>query len=394
MSDENLNDSIDSSATRLASDEPVVPPPEKLPARRWYKSRAFIGISIAVALTVVILGTTLGVLFGLGIVSDPLTGSQVPVMNSAWVYDNGNLDLVDSWVEQISDFNNGAINGHEIQALNVYFGSIEAPGDGSLKFYAQLDNEARFQKYASITMVQGLFANIDASLSVSKNDISKVSTQTVTDTANSVAKIICSFPVPLLGASIDFEPYKEPFRQNANLFIKVVNSAMNDNCKRKMITGFFAGAGAVQTNPDLMEALGSTGYISLSGYDLQEGDVLNPKATSPDDYKLVLGSAVNALLNADVAFKVSVPAAASTQEFESAFIALNRTIKGYPQYSNNQPSYLTSAISVLASIKQNMRYKGTTIWTFADKINVKGTAFKPTGAFDTAGAKAYLQQNL
>ena len=41
-----------------------------------------------------------------------------------------------------------------------------------------------------------------------------------------------------------------------------------------------------------------------------------------------------------------------------------------------------------------MRYKGTTIWTFADEINVKGTAFEPIGAFDTAGAKASLQLNV
>ena len=326
-------------------------------------------------------------------------GENVPRLNNAWVYDGFNDSVVDRWVQDLSLYNLAADVGHEFQALNVYFGSVSLNPDGTLSFGMAPNAAQRFARYATIPKLKGLYANIDGWFEPGLLDKGvQVSEESLASATNTIARAVCSFPVPLLGIAIDLEPFRAPYTDTIVRFTAKLMKALRNTrlgCGRiRYSVSFFAGPSACR-NTALMSALGADGFISISGYDLKDGDVTNPVATHPDEYQAILESVIRNAMSAKCPFALSIPAAGTTQEFTEAVTATGRVVTGYPQYSSTgRPAYINAAFKALQLTKGYAGYKGTTIWAFSDRIVVKGTTLKPNGAFDTPGLRDFLAKNL
>lgn len=332
------------------------------------------------------------------IILSGVSHAALPVGNAAWVYDGND------WVSTIQYYNGNTIYPHNISTVYSYGGGMTIT-NGVPNTSFPVANQQAAAEYKAVYGVKNLVTTIDGEMNggPSSPDVSKLSIPQVQAWADSTAKLYCSYDF-VDGLQIDLEPAVPPYISNLLVFLKQLsgdlmlssNKCLNSTHPSGRSVGVFIGA--YNTSVALFTALGTNGYVIMSGYDLSG----NPPgiATNPTLYATQLKNNIAALIkNAGTTghYVIGIPAGASVHEFSQYVPASGATVQGFPQFSLSQPSYLTQALTVINTIKSNPGYLGTSLWSFNLQMALpygSKNLYYPATPFQTAGEMQYLQGNL
>ncbi len=324
--------------------------------------------------------------------------AALPKGNAAWVY-NGS-----EWVDTIRNYNGNTVYPHNLSTIFSYGGGMSIRNGVPTTTFPLASQQAA-ASFKQVYGVKSVVLTIDGAMNGGANspDLSKLSVAQVQAWADSTAKLYCGFDY-VDGVQIDLEPAVSPYINNLLVFLKQLsgdlmlssNHCLNAAHPSGRSLGFFVGA--YNTSAALFTALGNNGYVIMSGYDLSG----NPPgiATPPATYGAALTRNIAAMVkNAGSTghYMIGIPAGASVHEFSTYVPASGATVQGFPQFSLSAPSYLTQALSVINSVKNNTGYLGTSLWSFNLRMALpygSNNLYYPSTPFQTAGEQQYLQGNL
>lgn len=341
------------------------------------------------------------------LVSAHAFGSTIlPKGNAAWVYDVNSPNAPTAmWADWINFYNGNSLAPHNLPTIYSYGGDMGIiNGVPTTSF--PVKNQKAALAYKSVYGVKTVVATIDGQMNGGASyspDLSKLSASQVQSWADKTAAMYCGFNF-VDGVQIDLEPARAPYMTNLLVFLKQLSGDLSKgNCidathPAGRTIGVFMGAGAA--TPDVFTAIGSNGYVIVSGYDLS--DTPAATVTEPVKYGQQLTGSLNAIVKSAAAskgsFMVGIPAAASVHEFSQYIPATGAPVFGYPMFSLNQPSYLGQALQAIEkTVSTNPGYLGTALWGFALQMaNPVGSKsmYYPSIPFDQAGEINYLQKNL
>ena len=142
-------------------------------------------------------------------------------------------------------------------------------------------------------------------------------------------------------------------------------------------------------------ALGSNGFLSVSGYDLSNAPAGVPSSVAY--YRAQLSSSLAAVAASasknNGSYFVGIPAAASAHEFELYSLSNGTVIRGHSQLE-----YVAAAVDELAAGAAGTRgYLGAALWGFSPEMDYpphSHNAFTPGTPFLHPGEEAYLSAQL
>ena len=231
-------------------------------------------------------------------------------------------------------------------------------------------------------------------------DLSKLSPSQLQDWADAVAELYCSYEI-VDGIQMDLEPFAGKYKAPFLLFLKALSANLRSperNCAspthpsgRSITTFLFAES----LSPEVWDALGPNGFVSVSGYDLSAAPAGVPSTPAFFSNALAasIATATASAAAANGSFFVGIPAAASAHEFESYTLANGTVIKGSPQQE-----YVKGALAALASgAKGAPGYLGPALWGFSSEMSYpphSNNFFLPGNPFADAGEEALLEASL
>lgn len=173
----------------------------------------------------------------------------------------------------------------------------------------------------------------------------------------------------LRGAQVDIEPFdasQVPFYEqlSKNLLGENPNIPKSNPDKPRYFT-LFAGANGLSA--EVWKALGPNGFFTMSGYDLGGGGA--GVASQPTDFGDIFESQVQKVIDSaetsDGYFRVAVPCAAATTEFDKYTPEKGQPVTGYPQIQ-----YIDEAIKRMncLNLQSNSRFLGISIWAWTTKM--------------------------
>lgn len=290
-----------------------------------------------------------------------------PAGAAAWVYDvNGGQPAM--WAGDIAAFN--AVAKQPINTIFSYGGDMEYyPGtptpyntyfppenqQGEFEAVPRTSDVSRVRTrstrclpldpaaatYASTAGVANVITVIDGRMDGGQPwspDLSKLNKSQIQAWADEAADVYCSVDA-VDGIQVDLEPfsgkYAEPLltfvtRLAANLRSPERNCVSAAHPGGRSVTMFMFASAAT---PAVWAALGPSGFVTVSGYDLSGAPPGTPSAVP--FYTSQLTAAVAEIAAsaaaADGAYFVGIPAAASTHEFHTFTWANGTVVNGFPQ---------------------------------------------------------------
>ena len=323
---------------------------------------------------------------------------------AAWVYDVAGGEPA-MWSDDIAAFNQLAgARAHNISTVFSYGGDMEyyKADPNPFQTYFPPENQAAALAYKRTDGVNSVVLVIDGRMDGGEDyspDLSKLTPAQVEQWADETADLYCSFPV-VDGIQLDLEPFAPPYaahflvflaRLSANLRSGERNCVSPEHPAGRSITTFMF---AESVTPAVWQALGPSGYLTVSGYDLSSAPAGTPDA--PASYAAKLDAslafvATSARAN-NGSFVVGIPAAASAHEFETFTYENGTVVVGAPQIE-----YAKAALSSLGKISGAQGYLGPALWGFASEMAYpphSHNVFAPGNPFVDTGEEAFLAGSL
>ena len=236
-----------------------------------------------------------------------VAGTSVSVLpprgNAAWVYDTKG-GAAAMWSDQIGAYNAQAKPCAQISTIFTYGGDMEwypaSSPPGAVYFEQQSQDAA--SKYGALAGVKHVVAVVDGRMDGGQSwspDMSKLTATQASQWADTTASLYCSFDT-VDGLQIDLEPMTGKYLPNLLVFLKRLGQNLvspERKCvderhpKGRTLTTFgFAGAATAE----MWDALGPSGYFTVSGYDLATTAPGVPN--SVDEYAGALGDAIRTIV--------------------------------------------------------------------------------------------------
>jgi hypothetical protein len=342
------------------------------------------------------------------------TTPQLPKGNAAWVYDvNYGASYQGApamWADWINQYNSATDDAHLLSTIYTYGGDLEYyPGTTQpylTSFPAK--NQLAAKTYKSVVGVRNVVAVVDGQMNGGQTyspDLSKLTTAQVQAWADATAALFCTYDF-IDGLQIDLEPARAPYianlmiylaRLSADLMLSTNNCASPNHLNGRSLGAFMSASSATSA---VFKALGTNGYVIMSGYDLSDAPAGVP--TLPSDYYTQITNQINTLITnaapSNGSYIIGVPAAASAHEFTQYITAAGAVTFGYPMYSRTQANYVTEAVQACHSLLAGRtNWLGTALWGFSlEMANPPRSRnlFYPATPFEQSGEMNYLRRNL
>jgi hypothetical protein len=334
----------------------------------------------------------------------PQPQPPLPAGAGAWVYDvNGGQPAM--WADAIAAFNElpGA-RAHNVSLVFSYGGDMEyyPASPDPYQTYFPAENQQAALAYGRVAGVQHVVLVVDGRMDGGEDyspDLSKLSAAQLKEWADVTADLYCSFE-SVDGIQLDLEPFAPPYAANFLVFLAALAADLRSperNCVspahpagRSISTFMFAES----VTPEVWRALGPSGYLSVSGYDLSSAPagVTDPPASYAAKLAASLAFVAASAKANNGSWLVGIPAAASAHEFETFTFENGTVIAGSPQVE-----YARAALAELAKVAGAPGYLGPALWGFASEMAYpphSHNLFEPSMPFVDAGEEALLAAQL
>lgn len=170
-------------------------------------------------------------------------------------------------------------------------------------------------------------------------DLSKLNTSQIEAWADEATDVYCSVDA-VGGIQVDLEPFSGKYAAPLLTFVARLASNLRSaerNCvsashpSGRSVTMFMFASAAT---PAVWQALGTNGFVTVSGYDLSDSPPGTPSDVSYYTAQLAAAAAeiaASAAAAGNAPFFVGIPAAASTHEFSTFTWANGTVVQGHPQ---------------------------------------------------------------
>ena len=239
-------------------------------------------------------------------------------------------------------------------------------------------------------------------------DLSKLNTSQIEAWADEAADVYCSVDA-VGGIQVDLEPFSGKYvvplltfvaRLASNLRSAERNCVSASHPSGRSITMFMFASVAT---PAVWQALGTNGFVTVSGYDLSAAPPGTPSDVSYYTTQLAAAAAeiaASATAAGNASFFVGIPAAASTHEFHTFTWANGTVVQGHPQVRaalpvrarlllvagarqsptpprcvHYQTEFVAAALEVLKNASTSGgTYLGTALWGFSSEMDCEATS--------------------
>ncbi|MBT3812929.1 MAG: hypothetical protein HOF98_09030, partial [Gammaproteobacteria bacterium] len=381
--------------------------------------------------------------------------------NGTWIYDaqfpdgptGGAFTSAGLWAEKLINHNQSAAEGHKINQLFTYGGSLEmyCKGSGESDF-----SEACNSKNMLVTYFPPSFYNTNLTFDTLGDsgyestvaykiatDFSKPETNTVTKIipiidgrvdnpvsndylnafnimsqseanlfADNVARVYCADP-HVSGVQFDIEPFditqlgQKYFYERIAMNLAGENSNHDFDCKNVYYPqgrsfSVFTFPSVINKAPETLASIlneYNNGYVVYSLYDL--GSLAAGSVSSPAVYQSYVQYHLNAIKilaqQYGVYFQLAIPAAASVHEYEATATYQNGDVVNVQQTGYGQVEYVKTAIETINSnnMRQLPQFMGIDLWgwskymSYPPHTNNIYLPNQPTGL-----VLEYLEKNL
>lgn len=292
------------------------------------------------------------------------------------------------WKNHLLDFNNQATSTAAINRLYAYSGDIEmycstttdcvfsGPGQNVYIYYAApASGQASVAAYRAAFPHAKIYATLDGN---TKGEYLKPLTYAAIGraTADAMAKIICADP-NVDGVLYDLEPFDNNSAGQMALYKRTSVNFASRKCIDKnhptgRTFGVFLSPNKITDWSAMATALGSNGFLVVSGYDLGDAITSPPTPTPLFDYQNRLAAIVKNMDSKSTQYKikytVGIPASASFSEFSQfgyydaenppSFFKLDTDYEP----AITQLAYMQAAVGVLSANSKSAYYLGADYW--------------------------------